>query len=407
MTNFQEIAGFIWNIADLLRGNYKPHEYADVILPLVVLRRLDAAMAPTRAAVRAAEVKYRGRLDNLDGVLSAAGGSAVYNTSAYDWAKLLAAPGDLAQNLVAYLNGFSPDVQDIVEKFEFRRQIGRLQAANLLYLVLQRFGTVNLHPDWVSNHEMGTIFEELIRRFSEQYNETAGEHFTPREVIRLMVQLLFSEDDGVLHQPDLIRTIYDPACGTGGMLTEAKGFILEHNPAAQVLLFGQEINPTSYAVAKSDMLLKGEDPRAIVFGNSFTEDGHAGKRFNFMLSNPPYGVEWKNVESVIRQEHETKGQSGRFGAGLPRISDGSLLFLQHMLSKRQDDAEGSRIAVVLNGSPLFTGDAGSGESEIRRWIIENDWLEGIVALPDQLFYNTGILSPPRGPGDSLAHSHGP
>ncbi len=397
MERFREKVDLIWDLANLLRGDYKPHEYADVILPLVVLRRLDQAMAPTRDAVRKAYNNFQGKLENLDLVLSAAAnGSLVYNYSAFDWNALLAAPADLAQNLVAYLNGFSPEVQDIIEKFDFRRHVSRLQAANLLYQLFKAFEDVDLHPDRVSNHEMGYIFEELIRRFSEQYNETAGEHFTPREVIALMVELLLSEVEDDFFQPGKIIEIYDPACGTGGMLTEASRALAERshglNPPLQVFLFGQEINPTSYAVAKADLLLKGEDPRRLAFGNSFSEDGHAGKHFRLMLSNPPFGVEWKKVEHIIRNEHETLGHNGRFGAGLPRITDGSLLFLQHMLAKRFEDEAGSRIAIIFNGSPLFTGDAGSGESEIRRWIIENDWLEGIIALPEQMFYNTGIAT---------------
>jgi len=395
MNNFHEKVDLIWSLANLLRGDYKPHEYADVILPLVVLRRLDLAMAPTRASVRQAHEKFSGRLENLYLVLSkAAGGSLVYNYSEFDWQRLLDAPSDLAQNLVAYFNGFSPDVLDIIEKFEFRRQVSRLQGANLLYPILRAFQNVDLHPDRVKNHQMGYIFEELIRKFSEQYNETAGEHFTPREVIALMVDLLLSERADAFIQPGKIVEIFDPACGTGGMLTEGSKAIEERSadlhPEPQVYLFGQEINPTSYAVAKADLLLKGEDPRRLVFGNSFSEDGHAGKRFRLMLSNPPFGVEWKKVEYIIRNEHEAKGDDGRFAAGLPRITDGSFLFLQHMLAKRFEDETGSRIAIIFNGSPLFTGDAGSGESEIRRWIIENDWLEGIVALPEQMFYNTGI-----------------
>jgi type I restriction enzyme M protein len=394
---FREKVDLIWDLANLLRGDYKPHEYADVILPLVVLRRLDQAMAPTRAAVRKAYDNYQGKLVNLHPVLSgAANGSLVYNHSAFDWDTLLAAPADLAQNLVAYLNGFSPEVQDIIEKFDFRRHVSRLHAANLLYRLLKAFEDVDLHPDRVSNHEMGYIFEELIRRFSEQYNETAGEHFTPREVIALMVELLLSEVADDFIQPGKIIEIYDPACGTGGMLTEASRVLAERSrgltPPLQVFLFGQEINPTSYAVAKADLLLKGEDPRRLAFGNSFSEDGHAGKHFRLMLSNPPFGVEWKKVEHIVRYEHEALGHNGRFGAGLPRITDGSLLFLQHMLAKRFEDETGSRIAIIFNGSPLFTGDAGSGESEIRRWIIENDWLEGIIALPEQMFYNTDIAT---------------
>ena len=389
MHNFTQKANLIWEIADLLRGDYKPREYVDVILPLTVLYRLDLAIAPTRQQVRQAYQKYYGKLDDLRHLLAGKAGGPVYNTSQFDWHTLLQAPDDIGQNLLHYLNGYSPEVQDIIEKFDFRRQISRLQAAKLIYPVLQAFLKVDLHPDTVSTLEMGYIFEELIRRFSEQYNETAGEHFTPREIIRLMVELIFSKDDEVLHVPGKIRTVFDPACGTGGMLTEAKNYILERNPAATVILFGQELNPNAYAVAKSDMLLKGEEPDNIVYGNSFSEDGHKGRRFNLMLSNPPFGVSWKKVEWVIKQEYEQLGHDGRFGAGTPRINDGALLFLQHMLSKMDAD-EGSRIAIIFNGSPLFTGDAGSGESEIRRWIIENDWLEGIIALPDQLFYNTGI-----------------
>ena len=392
MNNFRQKIDLIWNLANLLRHDYKPHEYADVILPLVVLRRLDQAMEP-RDAVRKAYEQYKGKLENLDSVLTAkAGGSLVYNYSEFNWERLLAAPADLEQNFIAYLNGFSPDVQDIIERFDFRRQISRLQSANLLYLILKEFSTVDLHPDRVKNIDMGDIFEELIRRFSEQYNETAGEHFTPREVIELMVDLLLSENPNDFLGPDKIVEIYDPACGTGGMLSEGKkGVTRNHGQnSEQVYLFGQEINPTSYAVAKADLLLKGEDPRRLAFGNSFTEDGHKDKRFRLMLSNPPFGVEWKKVEYIIKNEHETLGHDGRFGAGLPRITDGSFLFLQHMLAKRFESDPGSRIAIIFNGSPLFTGDAGSGESEIRRWIIENDWLEGIVALPEQLFYNTGI-----------------
>ena len=390
MNNFSAKVNLIWEIADLLRGDYKPREYVDVILPMTVFYRLDLAMAPTREAVRKAYTQYKGRLDDMNDLLQAkAGGSLVYNTSEFDWQRLLQAPDDLAQNFIHYLNGYSSEVQDIIEKFDFRRQVSRLQASKLIYPIMQSFLRVDLHPHHVDNHEMGYIFEELIRKFSEQYNETAGEHFTPREVIRLMVELIFSEDDEVLHVPHKIRKVYDPACGTGGMLTVAKDYIIKRNEAANVLLFGQELNPSAYAVAKSDILLKGEDPDNIVFGNSFSDDGYRGQTFNIMLSNPPFGVSWKKVQWIIKQEHERQGMDGRFGVGLPRINDGALLFLQHIISK-MDEKEGSRIAIIFNGSPLFTGDAGSGESEIRRWILENDWLEGIIALPDQLFYNTGI-----------------
>lgn len=392
MNHLQDKIDLIWKLAELLRHDYQQRENADVILPLVVLRRLDQYMAPKRAAVRKAYNNYVGKLENLDRVLiSAAGGSLVYNYSEFDWDKLLCAPRDLAQNLIHYFNGYSPEVQDIIEKFDFRRQISRLQAANLLYPIFKEFEFVDLHPSQIEPHDMGYIFEDLIRRFNEQDNQTAGEHFTPREVIELMVDLLLSENPKAFLGPDKIVEIFDPACGTGGMLSEGKkGVVKYEQDKEKVYLFGQEINPTSFAVAKADLLLKGEDPRKLIFGNSFSEDGHAGKRFRLMLSNPPFGVEWKKVEYIIRNESEAKGHDGRFGAGLPRITDGSLLFLQHMLAKRMEDETGSRIAIIFNGSPLFSGEAGSGESEIRRWILGNDWLEGIVALPDQMFYNTGL-----------------
>ena len=394
MADFQATADFIWGLADKLRGDYQRREYPDVILPMVVLRRLDQAMEVTRDAVRAKYLEFRDKLENLDPVLrAAAGNSPVYNTSEYYWKKLRDDPNNLAQNLINYLNGFSPDVADIIEKFDFRRQVSRLHTANLLPSLFDQFTGIDLHPDQVDNLEMGRIFEHLIYRFNQDNNQTSGEHFTPREVIRLMVRLLFSENDPALSDPNSIITIYDPACGTGGMLTEAKEFILkpfENKPKKPTVeLFGQEINPTAFAVAKSDFLLKNEDPRRVHFGNSFSEDGCSNNRFRYMLSNPPFGVEWKKVEYIIKREYETQGFDGRFGAGLPRINDGSLLFLQHMLSKRSP-SEPTRLITVFNGSPLFTGDAGSGESNIRRWIIENDWLEGIVALPDQLFHNTGI-----------------
>jgi type I restriction enzyme M protein len=393
VNNFQEKADFIWSIADKLRGDYQRREYSDVILPLVVLRRLDQAMENTRDAVRDAYNKYYGKLDNLDSVLrSVAGNSPVYNTSEYNWQRLRDDAENLAKNLVNYLNGFSPEVQDIIEKFDFRRQILRLEASKILSQVFNEFTDIDLHPKRVDNLEMGRIFEHLIYKFNQDNNQYAGEHFTPREVIHLMVRLLFSEDDPALAEPNAILTIYDPACGTGGMLTETKDYILNRNTKIQhqnIHLFGQEINPTAFATAKSDFLLKGEDPQRLTFGNSFSEDGYPENRFRYMLSNPPFGVEWKKVEYIVKREYETKGFDGRFGAGLPRINDGSLLFLQHILSKMTTD-EPSRLVIVFNGSPLFTGDAGTGESNIRRWIIENDWLEGIVALPNQLFYNTGI-----------------
>jgi len=390
--NFQEKVNFIWSIADLLRGDYKQAEFQDVILPLTVLKRLDAVLEPTKEKVlkKNKELKERG-IENKDLILQKASGYPFNNISKFTFQNLLQDPDNIAKNLRAYINGFSQNMYNILENFEFANEIKKLDEANLLYLIIQRFNEIDLHPDVVSNHEMGTLFEELIRRFSEQSNETAGEHFTPREVIALMVRLLIAGNGG-LKQKNIIRTVYDPACGTGGMLTTAKDEILGYvNPTAQVYLFGQELNPKTFAIAKSDVLIKGEEADNIKKGNSFSDDQLAGKTFDFMLSNPPFGVEWKKVEAPIREEAEELGSEGRFGAGLPRISDGSLLFLQHMISKMKPLGEGgSRIAIVFNGSPLFTGDAGSGESEIRKWIIENDWLEAIVGLPDQLFYNTGI-----------------
>ena len=397
MNNFQEKIAFIWSIAELLRGDYKQNEYADVILPLTVLRRLDCVLEKSKAQVLRKYEQFKNKLDNPTHLLTHASGYSFYNISPYNFSKLLADPKNPAKNLIAYINGFSENMREIIDKFEFRNQIHRLEEANLLFLILERFNTIDLHPDVVSNLEMGYIFEELIRRFSEQSNETAGEHFTPREVIRLMVNILFSQDRTILGQKGIIKTVYDPACGTGGMLTVAQEHILNTtNPSADIQLFGQELNPKTFAVCKSDILIKSKDGREadnIKLGNCFSEDQHKGMRFDYMLSNPPFGVEWKKVADFVKEEAK-RGYAGRFSAGLPRINDGSLLFLQHMLSKmkdpRENGGEGSRIAIVFNGSPLFTGDAGSGESEIRRWIIENDWLEAIIALPDQLFYNTGI-----------------
>ncbi|GLV14953.1 DNA methyltransferase [Alicyclobacillus hesperidum] len=393
MPNFNEIANFIWSVADLLRGDYKQSDYGKVILPMTVLRRLDSVLKPTKLQVLAklAELE-RMNVQNLDPVLNRITGYEFHNRSKFDFESLLDDPDHLATNLTAYINGFSVNAKDVMDYFEFNKQIERLDRSNLLYQVTQRFAAIDLHPDSVSNMEMGYIFEELIRKFAEVSNETAGEHFTPREVIRLMVNLLFNEDRNQdLSKEGIVRTIYDPACGTGGMLSVSEEYLTELNPDIMVRVFGQELNPESYAICKADMLLKGQKPSQIKFGNSFSEDGFVGQTFDYMLSNPPFGVEWKKVEKEIRAEHEKLGMNGRFGAGLPRISDGSLLFLQHMLSKMKPvSLGGSRLAIVLNGSPLFSGGAESGESNIRRWIIENDWLEAIVALPDQLFYNTGI-----------------
>ena len=382
---------FIWSIADLLRGDYKPSDYGKVVLPLVTLRRLDCVLEPTKDAVLKRHAELKGKVDNLEPVLCAAAGQQFYNTHRLDLPRLLDDPGQLAGNLRAYIAGFSPGAREVLERFEFDTQITKLDRANVLYQVISKFAEVDLHPDTVSNLEMGYLYEGLIRRFSELSNETAGEHFTPREVIRLMVNLLFAEDADVLTKPGTVRTLFDPACGTGGMLSVAEDYLRQLNPGARLEVYGQELNDETYAICRSDMMLKGQDASHIAAGNSFSEDGHQGLTFDYALANPPFGVEWKKVEQAVRDEHDKLGFRGRFGAGLPRINDGSFLFLQHMISKMKPaEKGGSRIAIVFNGSPLFTGAAGSGESEIRRWIIENDWLEAVVALPDQLFFNTGI-----------------
>ncbi len=392
MNGHPEKVSFIWSVADLLRGSYKASDYGKVVLPFVVLRRLDCLLEPTKPAVLAQLAKLPASADPemREKLLNRAAGHRFHNASSYTFDLLKADPAGIEANLRVYVAGFSDSIRDIfIKRFEVLTQVGRLDAANLLYLIVSKFAEIDLHPDKVSNLAMGYVFEELIRRFAEQSNETAGEHFTPREVIRLMVNLLLCEDSAALTEPGAIRTIYDPACGTGGMLSVAEEYLRELNPSAKLVAFGQELNPESFAVCKSDLIIKGQDSGGIAFGNSFSEDGHPGERFDYCISNPPFGVEWKNVEREVADEHK-KGAAGRFGAGLPRVSDGSLLFVQHMISKFHKDGRPSRLAVVLNGSPLFTGGAGSGESEIRRWVIENDWLEAIIGLPDQLFYNTGI-----------------
>lgn len=377
------------SIAELLRGPYKKEQYGDVILPMAVLRRFDCVLAATKQEVlEKYEALKKSGLQNMDPVLNRISKQGFNNTSKYDFEKLLADPDNIANNLRNYINGFSKNAREIIEHFDFDKQITKLNDNNLLYLIVSEFNKIDLHPDKVSNTEMGYIFEELIRRFSE--HAEAGDHYTPREVIKLMVNVLLNEDNEELTQQGLVVTVYDCCAGTGGMLSVAEQYLKELNPGIQVELFGQEINPQSFSICKSDMLIKGQNADNIILGDSFTEDGHRGKTFRYMLTNPPFGVEWKKAEKFIREEYEKEGFNGRFGAGLPRISDGSLLFLQHLISKMKQDEKGSRIAIIFNGSPLFTGDAGSGESEIRRWIIENDMLEGIIALPDQLFYNTGI-----------------
>jgi len=385
-------AGLIWSIADLLRGDYKQSEYGRVILPLVVLRRLDCVLEPTKKQVLDRLAALQGKIANVGPILQGITGLPdVYNTSRLTLRGILADPAQAAGNLRAWIAAFDPETRDVIEKFDFDAQVGRLDRAKLLYLVLSKVTEVDLHPDKVSNIEMGYLYEELVRKFSELSNETAGEHFTPREVIRLMVDLLFIEDDDALRTPGIVRTMLDPACGTGGMLSVAGDYLRELNPGARLEGYGQELNAETYAICRSDMMLKSQKASNIRLGNSFSEDAFRGARYDYLLANPPFGVEWKKVQREIEDEHEKLGFGGRFGAGLPRINDGSFLFLQHMIAKlKRPEEGGGRLAIVFNGSPLFTGGAGSGESEIRRWIIENDWLEGIVALPDQLFYNTGI-----------------
>jgi type I restriction enzyme M protein len=390
-------AALIWNIADILRGGWKQHEYQDVILPLLVLKRLDSILADTKEKVLQKNNEYHGKID-VDPILKQTSGVGFYNISPYDFKKLTEDHTHIAKNFKHYLNGYSENIRDIFEKFTFSKQLERLEGGNLLYLIIQELNKVDLHPNAVDNHQMGVIFEELLRKFSEMSNETAGEHYTPRDVIRLMVEVLFAPDTSELKRPHVIKTVYDPACGTGGMLSIAKDYILQEvNNKADVYVYGQELNSVTYAMAKSDMLIKGENPDLIRGGekdhtkaSTLSNDQFFGEVFDYGLSNPPYGVDWKKDKDAVEKE-ALRGYAGRFGAGTPRISDGQLLFLQHLVSKMRPEKDGgSRIGIVHNGSPLFTGDAGSGESEIRRWLLEKDYLEAIIALPDQLFYNTGI-----------------
>ncbi|HMN15337.1 MAG TPA: class I SAM-dependent DNA methyltransferase [Bellilinea sp.] len=396
MNNFSEKVSFIWSVADLIRDTFKRSKYQDVILPFTVLRRIDSVLAPTKQAVLQTHGRLSGKVKNLDPQLRRASGYAFYNTSPFDFERLLDDAPNLAANLRRYINSFSENMREVLEKFDFHNTITKLDEAGLLYLVMQQFSEIDLHPDQVSNIEMGYIFEELIRRFNEALNENPGEHFTPREVIRLMVELmLINGKRHQLEQPGIVQMVYDPCCGSGGMLTIAKERIMEENPKASVHIFGQEVNPETFALCKSDLYIKspdGSDAENIAFGSTLSNDQHHDRRFDYLLANPPYGKDWKMDQKAVEREAK-RGHQGRFGAGTPRISDGQLLFLQHMLNRmKQPDEDGSRVAIVMNGSPLFTGDAGSGESEIRRWILENDWLEAIVALPEQLFYNTGIAT---------------
>ncbi|VVC85807.1 class I SAM-dependent DNA methyltransferase [Sideroxydans sp. CL21] len=389
--NQQALSSFIWSVADLLRGDYKQSEYGKVILPFTVLRRLDCVLETSKAAVLAENDKQKKEGLNPEQYLLNKTKVGFYNTSPLDMKRLMGDQDHIRENLYSYIGEFAPAVRDIFERFEFHIQIDRLARAGLLYQVTEKFTNIDLHPEAVSNGQMGLVFEELIRKFAEISNETAGEHFTPREVIRLMVNLLFIEDDEILSKQHVVRTIYDPTAGTGGMLSIAGEYLEEYNPSARPTMFGQELNDESYAICKADMLIKGQEVGNIIPGNTLSEDGHPHTKFDYMLSNPPFGVEWKKVEKEIRKEHETQGYNGRFGPGLPRVSDGSLLFLLHLISKMRPAKDGgSRFGIVLNGSPLFTGGAGSGESEIRRYVLENDLVEAIIGLPTDMFYNTGI-----------------
>ena len=407
--NHSQIVSFIWGVADLIRDTFKRGKYQDVILPLTVLRRLDCVLAPSKRRVMEVQARYQDRIENPKGLLQTASGFAFYNTSRYDFAKLLADAPHIAQNLRNYIAGFSPNMREVLEKFDFDNTIAKLDEAGLLFQVMQRFGDpkVNLHPDAIDNFTMGTIFEELIRKFNEALKENPGEHFTPRDVVHLMVDLLLAGDEERLRTKGVVLSVCDPCCGSGGMLTIAKEHVTVGerregeplgnavNPDAGIHLFGQEVNPETFAVCKSDLFMKSKDSRdadEILFGSTLSNDRHAGNTFDYLIANPPYGKDWKRDQEAVRDEHD-RGAAGRFGPGLPRISDGQFLFLLHMLAHAKDSAGGgSRIAIIMNGSPLFTGDAGSGESEIRRWILENDWLEALIALPEQLFYNTGIAT---------------
>ena len=402
MTNVKESANFIWSIADLLRGDYRQSDYGKVVLPFTVLRRLDCVLKATKADVLKKHEQVKSmNIQNLDPILNKVAGYNFHNASLFDFDKLIADPNNIASNLRNYINGFSEEAREIIEQFEFDNQITKLEESNLLFMVLKRFQEVDLHPEQISSMEMGYMFEELIRKFAEISNETAGEHFTPREVIRLMVNLLFMNDREILTQKGIVKTIFDCCAGTGGMLSVAEEYLNELNPDARLEVFGQELNPESYAICKSDMLIKGQKPDNIAKGNSLKNkdgvklkgDQFINHKFDYLITNPPFGVKWGKVQKEVTEEHQSLGHGGRYGAGLPSVSDGSFLFLMNLMSKmKPKDQGGSRLAIVFNGSPLFSGSPSSkkNESSIRQWIIENDLLESVIALPNQLFYNTGI-----------------
>ncbi len=391
MKNVKESASFIWSIADLLRGDYKQSDYGKVILPLTVLRRLDSVLSATKADVlkKYEQIKTTS-IQNIDPVLNKVAGYNFHNRSPFDFDKLVADPNNIALNLRNYINGFSEDAREVIEQFEFENQINKMDENNLLFMVVKRFQEIDLHPARISSMEMGYMFEELIRKFAEISNETAGEHFTPREVIKLMVNILFLNDRAILTKKGITKTIFDCCAGTGGMLSVAEEYLHELNPDARLEVFGQELNPESYAICKADLMIKGQNASNIKRGNSISEDHLVNEKFDYLITNPPFGVKWEKFAKKVKDEHEQLGHGGRFGAGLPSVSDGSFLFLMHLMSKMKP--EGSRLAIVFNGSPLFSGSPSKkkNESSIRQWIIENDFLEAVIALPNQLFYNTGI-----------------
>lgn len=386
--NYSEISSFIWNVCDdVLRGLFKPHEYGDIILPFTVLRRLDCVLEPHKDDVYNLYEEYKTRVDDPSPIILNKINTSFYNHSKYDLKRLKSDPHNININLQNYLGGFSNNVIEIIENFQLEKPVEKLNKTNRLFILIDKFTEIDLHPDKISNRDMGLVFEELLRKFSEMSNETSGEHYTPRDVVRLLVSMVFSEDKENLQGEGKVRSIFDPCCGTGGMLSIGKQWIHENiNPNIELRLLGQELNPQTYSICKSDMLITNEDPDNIRLGSSLSEDDFQGKKFDYMITNPPFGVSWKSEQEFI--ENEKQNSYGRFTVGTPRSSDGSLLFLQHMISKMESN--GSRIGIVFNGSPLFTGDSGSGESEVRKWIIENDWLECIVSLPDQMFFNTGI-----------------
>jgi len=393
--NFSSTAAFLWSVADLLRGDFRQSQYGRIILPFTLLRRLECVLENTKPSVLTMYESVKDKpIEAQDKILTHAAKLSFYNTSKMDLNKL--GETGVVQNLESYVQSFSPNAREIFEHFDFFNTIDKLEEADLLYIVAKRFATTDLHPDVVDNHNMGLVFEELIRRFAESSNDTAGEHFTPRDIVRLTTSLVFCNDDELLTQSGLVRSIYDPTAGTGGFLSSGMEYVHELNDKAALSAFGQELNPESYAICKADMLIKGQKVDNIKLGNTLSNDQLSADKFDYMLSNPPFGVDWKKVQKGIVEEHKYKGFEGRFGAGLPRVSDGSLLFLMHLISKmrshNKDKNTGSRIGIILNGSPLFTGGAGSGESEIRRYVLENDLLEAIIALPTDMFYNTGIAT---------------